>query len=111
MASKNYVPVYIDRGTGNHWVITEGRHGLNLSSVNAIQKPGAYRTNCYGVWDDLIGFVAEGEIIEVRWDIPSETALMEIWGDKAQEHKRAWDALTGVKQEGWLLSRTARNAP
>ena len=96
MAQKNYLPVYVDKGTGNHWVITEGRHGMNLSSVNAIQKPGAPRKRFIGHFTgDPIGFVAQGEVIEIRWDIPLETAFMAIWGDtKVSEHKRAWKALT-----------------
>ena len=95
MASKNYVPVYVDHTTGNHWVITEGRHGLRLSSVNAIQKPSAPRKRFIGHFTgEPLGFVAQGEVIEIRWDVPVDTAFMEIWGDtKVSEHKRAWNAL------------------
>ena len=103
MESKNYVPVYIDHTTGNHWVITEGWRGhLKLSSVNAIQKPSAPRKRFIAhLTGEPIGFVAQGEVIEIRWDIPAETAFMETWGDaKVSEHKRAWNALTG----DWLKS-------
>jgi len=101
MASKNYVPVYVDRPTGNHWVISEGRNGLLLSSVNAIQKPGSQRKRFIGHFTgDPIGFVAHGEVIEIRWDVTLRDgghyiAFNEkLHGDaKVSEHKRAWKAL------------------
>ena len=63
----NGVLVYVDRATGNHWSMAQGRHGPMLLAVNAVHSPEPG-----GFHDPTLvegGFVARGQIIDVRWQV------------------------------------------